>query len=295
MVHPLGRFLPVVVIVCGLAAGRPAAAGPMFFFQATSGTTMQAEVIGDAGGSNYLLTNGWPAGQGLPTVSGSWPTPAPGFAPDVSFSGSAGISGYHTANLYLSSPAYVQFQFMGKGDALYFNQFKVNGTVVYSTATSGSNPTAPYYFPGGLVPFSYVANVNGQGGTATYTIVNGSNTANPQVGAAFFLGFDPYTSGTTFITSGTGAVYIGLSDRPEAGAAIDHDFQDLTVKVTIVGVPEPQALVLAVLGAAGAAIALSCRRMRSRRGSPRGGGDLPRGDGSGDGRAGLAGGWDGRG
>jgi hypothetical protein len=66
----------------------------------------------------------------------------------------------------------------------------------------------------------------------------------PVNGAAFFLGFDPYTSNTTFITSGTGDVSIGLSDRPEV--IPDHDFQDLSVKVSIVAVPEPGTLALAV-------------------------------------------------
>lgn len=255
------------VAVCGvLAACGPATAAPFFSFQATSGTTMQQEVIGDAGGTSYSLANGWPAGQGLPTQMGGWPTSPfpPGFAPDVSFSGSNGISGYHTANLYLSEAAYVTFQFMGKGDAKDQNQFKVNGTVIYDTttaSTNGPNPTGAYLFGPGLVPFTYIANVTGTGGTATYTIPNGSNTANPVDGAAFFLGFDPYTSGTTFITSGTGAVYIGLSDRPEL--VPDHDFQDLSVKVSIVGVPEPGGFVLAVVGVGGAALTLRRRRLRA--------------------------------
>jgi len=109
------------------------------------------------------------------------------------------------------------------------------------------------------VPFTYVANVTNQGATGTFTIPNGSNTANPVDGAAFFLGFDPYTSGTTFITSGTGSVYVGLSDRPEN--VPDHDFQDLSVRVSIVGVPEPGTLVLAMLGMGGVAIAARRRAL----------------------------------
>lgn len=251
-----GVFVPAVVLCGMLAAGRPAAAVPSFYFQATTGTTMQQEVIGDPGGSSFTLANGWPAGQGLPTALGGWPTPAAGFAPDVSFANNLGISGYHTANLYLSEPALVQFEFLGRGNAVYQNQFLVNGTVVYDTttaSTNGPNPTGQYLFNAGPLPFSYIANLTNQGGTGIFLIPNGSNTSNPATGAAFFLGFDPYTSGTTFITSGTGAVYIGLSDRPEV--VPDHDFQDLTVKVSIVGVPEPGTLVLAVLGMGGAALA----------------------------------------
>lgn len=227
---------------------------------------MQQEVIGDAGGTSYSLASNWPAGQGLPTQMGGWPTSPtypPGFAPDVSASGSNGISGYHTANLYLSEPAYVQFEFVGRGDAVYQNQFKVNGSLIYDTttlSTTGPNPTGVYLFGAGLVPFTYIANVGNQQGTGTFTIPNGSNTANPVDGAAFFLAFDPYTSATTFTTSGTGSVYIGLSDRPEN--VPDHDFQDLGVKVTIVGVPEPATVVLATVGAGGAMISAGRRRNR---------------------------------
>lgn len=207
-----GCVIVPVVCVCGvLAFGRPADAAPFFYFQATSGTTMQPEVIGDPGGTSYTLANLWPAGQGLPTAAGGWPTSPtpPGFAPDVTFSGSAGISGYHTANLWLSEPALVQFEFLGRGDADFQNQFLVSGTVVYDTttaSTNGPNPTGTYLFGAGLVPFTYIANVTNQTGSGTFTIPNGSNTANPVNGAAFFLGFDPYTTGTTFVTSGTGAV-----------------------------------------------------------------------------------------
>jgi len=149
-VEYLGSVVAAVV-VCGMlaAVGRPAAAAPFFYFQATSGTTTQQEAIGDPGGTSYTLANGWPAGQGLPTALGGWPTSAAGFAPDVSFGNNPGISGYHTANLYLSESAYVQFEFLGKGDAVYQNQFKVNGTVVYDTttaSTNGPNPTGSYLF-----------------------------------------------------------------------------------------------------------------------------------------------------
>lgn len=261
----VGRIVvPAVALFGMLAAGRPATAAPFFYFQATSGTTIQPEVVGDPGGSSFSPI-AWPVGQGLPTVLGGWPTPAAGFATDASFANNLGISGYHTANLLLSEPALVRFEFVGKGDAVFQNQFLVSGTLVYDTttlSTNGPNPTAAYLFGAGLVPFTYIANVAGSGTSGTFTIPNGSNTANPVNGAAFFLGFDPYTSGTTFITSGTGSVYIGLSDRPEV--IPDHDFQDLTVKVSIVGVPEPGMLLPAAIGIGTALLAAGRRCVRRR-------------------------------
>lgn len=250
--------LPAALFVCGFAtlAALPAHAVPTFQFLPSGTTPLQPEAIGDPGGTNYSLASGWPAGTGLPTALGGWPlvsgTYPPGFAPDVSFGNNQGISGFHSSNLYLTEDAYVRFEFGGSGNAVYQNQFYVKNILVYdnkTSSTSGPNPTASYLFSAGFIPFTYIANVTGTGGTSTYTIVNGSNTANPANAAAFFLGFDPYAVSGAFTTSGTSAVYIGLSDRPEA--VPDHDFQDLTVKVTITAVPEPDTLALAVIGAGG--------------------------------------------
>ena len=264
--------LLAAVLVGGVAAlaASPADAAPAFqLIETSTATPLQPEAIGDPGGTTYTGSNGWPAGTGLPTALGRWPlvsgTYPPGFAPDVSFGNNYGITGFHSSNLYLTEDAYVQFEFGGSGDAVYQNQFYVNNVLVYDTKTSstnGPNPTGQYLFSAGFVPFKYIANVTGTGGTSTYTIVNGFNTANPADAAAFFLGFDPYTVSGTFTTSGTSAVYIGLSDRPEI--VPDHDFQDLAVKVTITGVPEPGTLALAVIGAGGACAFFRRRTQGSR-------------------------------
>lgn len=268
---------PSLAVILGVSlAATAASATPMFQLVQSGTTPIQAEAVADPGGSTYTGTNGWPAGTGLPTAAGSWPlvsgTYPPGFGPDASFGGNYGITGFHSANLVLTEEALVTFEFGGSGNAVYQNRFFVGSTLVFDTktaSTNGPNMAGPYSFPAGLVPFTYVANVTGTGGSATYTIPNGSNTANPAVGAAFFIGFDPYAVAGTYTTSGTSAVYIGLSDRPEV--VPDHDFQDLTVKVTIVGVPEPGAVALAVIGIAGGLVVMTRRRptpscsMRRRR------------------------------
>lgn len=265
---PAALTLAAAVVASWLPAA-PATATPTFQLLASStATPLQAEAIGDPGGTTYSGTNGWPAGTGLPTALGGWPlvsgTYAPGFGPDVSFGNAYGITGFHSSNLYLTEAALVTFQFGGSGNAVYQNRFLVSGTVIYDTktpSTNGPNTAGPYLFPAGFIPFTYVANVTGTGGTATYTINNGSNTEDPANAAAFFLGFDPYAVSGTYTTSGTAAVYAGLSDRPENKP--DHDFQDLTVKISIVGVPEPGTLALAVLGIGGAAIVARRRGPRS--------------------------------
>lgn len=245
-----------------------ACAAPAFqILPAPPGTiAIQPEAVADAGGTSYTSTV-WPNGTGLPTAMGGWPlvsgTYPPGFGIDLSFSGSFGITGFHSANLYLTQEALVTFEFGGSGDANYQNQFYVNGVLLYdnkTTSTTGPNPKGPYLFQAGFIPFSYIANVTGSNSLPTTLIVNGSNTADPATAAAFFLGFDPYAVSGTYTTSGTAAVYVGLTDHAEGVG--DHDYQDLTVKIKIVGVPEPGTLALAAIGASGAVAAIRRRRVR---------------------------------
>lgn len=251
---PLALALALVAAVSWPAA-TSATAAPTFQLLPSGTTPIQAEAVADPGGTSYSGTT-WPAGKGLPTAQGGWPlvsgTYPPGFGPDASFGNAYGITGFHSSNLYLTEDALVTFEFGGSGDAIYQNRFFVNDVLLYdnkTASTNGPNTTGPYYFTAGFIPFKYVANVTGTEGFPTTTIVNGSNTANPATAAAFYIGFDPYAVSGTFTTSGTASVYMGLSDHAEGAG--DHDFQDLTIKVSIVGVPEPGAVALAAIGAVG--------------------------------------------
>lgn len=206
-----------------------------------------------------------PRRAAVPLVSGTY---APGFGPDASFGNAYGITGYHSANLHLTTAALVTFEFGGSVDAVYQNQFYVNNVLAYDTttaSTNGPNVVGPYFFAAGVLPFSYIANVTGADSLPTTLITNGSNTADPVTAAAFFLAFDPYAVGGPFATSGTAAVYAGLSDHAEGVG--DHDFQDLTVKTSIVGVPEPDGIALAAIGVAGG-LAAAWRARRRRGASP---------------------------
>ena len=99
------------------------------------GAVAHQEVIGDAGGSVYPWAGGPGPGAGAPSdiagmASGpGWPD-APGFAPDPSFGGARGTSGWDESYLLLSGvgaghTTAVTFQFMGGGDSTLQNQFWV--------------------------------------------------------------------------------------------------------------------------------------------------------------------------
>jgi hypothetical protein len=61
------------------SASRQVHAAPSFFssFQATSGTSIQAEVVGDPDGSSFSLANGWPAHRGLAEAQAAHPRSEP--------------------------------------------------------------------------------------------------------------------------------------------------------------------------------------------------------------------------
>lgn len=232
--------------------------------------TIHQETIGDPGGTNYANGPSF-AGPGLPTVNGGWPNaPAPGFGVDPSFPG-IGITGFHASYLSLSEATNVTFQYMGKGDSSLVNQFWVdsdnNGSIdlkLFDSATNSctmAGPTSPVcgvgsqftaFFDAGLIPFLFLT------GEAISLINDGINNPDTALGVSpgFFLGADPYLASGQFDTSGS-VVYAGLTDRP---SAVDHDFQDLGVRISVV--PEPGSMGLAGLALGGLVFA----RRRSSKG-----------------------------
>ena len=256
----------VLGLATWLGSTGVAQASPLLqILDTTSGiSSLGQETLGDAGGTQYI----WPVGTqgpgaGLPNTEAGWPNAslAPGFATEPGFG--TGISGYHGGYLYLSKATNLTFEFMGKGDATLSNQFWVNGTQLFNSATTPCG-VGPGYTPScngsnsatvalneGYVPFSFITG-------AGVTLTNNGTDGNPDtalgVAPGYFLGIDPYLTSGTFQTTGFVA-YVGLSDSPTAG---DHDFQDLGVRIS--AVPEPDSL--ALLGVAMGSLVLIRRRSK---------------------------------
>ena len=245
----------------------------------TPGSPTQCEVIGDAGGTHIVWPHNTPGGgPGIPTANGGWPNGG-GIAADPSFGNARGTSGWHASYLRLTQPGRVTFQFMGAGDSSFVNVFWINpgsGFVPIFLDGQATSPTIPCavgpgvlpvcdnpvggfpirnmyngVFGAGLIAFGFGINSN------VLTLIN-DGTSNGDVAQApgFFLGMDPYMVGVPFQNAGF-AAYVGLTDQASLG---DHDFQDMVVRITVSGVPEPTswALLLGGFGLVGFA-------MRNRR------------------------------
>ena len=222
---------------------------------------------------------------------GGWADPAPGLAPDLSFvtpfQTNYGTSGYNGAYLKLNEATQVTFQFMGKGNSNLANLFQVDWGLgfttlfdantapcgaqdpspVFPTCTAGvdpvSDPGKNQYtlaldpaLSGGYVAFRYLTGTSPEV-PISYAVTNdgsGNPGLDPQggtVGPGYFLGFDPYLAAGTYETSGT-AAYAGLADLPRLGSELDHDYQDMGVRISVEGgIPEPTTLALLGIGMLG--------------------------------------------
>jgi hypothetical protein len=288
----LTKRLLSIAVACAVAVATQAGAGPTL--QIRLGAGANPEQVGDAGGSIYPWSGGPGAGAGAPSSTSSplsWPI-GPGMAPDPSFGNKLGTSGWDTSYLWLSESANVTFQFMGTGDSSYTNQFWVAGMPdptkpIFQTSTHGpgTNPcpisglapncdllaggqvvqnqwTMTITVPtgGGYIPFWYLTNVTG---TAAPTKVanDGVNNLPDDSGlAGYMLGADPYLATAPYscwAPQNCTVVYAALSDRSRVGA-LDHDYSDMAVRMSVV--PEPGTM--ALLGSALVGLALAARRKR---------------------------------
>lgn len=245
------QAVPMLQIVDGAGVGK---VGPV-----NTPCTLNApgynecEVTGDAGGTVYPGSTAAPGG--VPSALGGWPN-GPGFAADGSFNDPAGApamgtSGWHASYLNLSQSSNIGFQYMGDGNASNHNQFEVfvggAWTLLFDN-NQANNPNQTFFFNAGYVPFRYLASI-GTAGADTFTN-DGTNNPDPDVlRGGYFLGVDPYLATAAFQNSGA-AVYAGLSDGGLA-VGMDHDYQDLGVRITV---PEPGSIFLlggGLLGLAG--------------------------------------------
>ena len=194
-----------------------------------------------------------------------------------------GIWGFqHNATLYVAATNTYRFTYLGSGDSVDTNTFQVGGAPFAQALLAGSNPAANGFLTfgtggnnpgstpigaffdvvlnaGQLIPFTYQnlstpaavqpnqfgCSISNGGNSIPLAeechyllaLADSPNQVTPSTGQGIVIGDLPQ-----------GTAYIGFSDRrganfPDAG---DHDFQDLSVRVS--AVPEPASLGLLAAG-----------------------------------------------
>lgn len=240
-----------------------------------------AEAVRDSGGTdfnniNLLDPEEVKRGQGLPTIEGGWGY-TPSFGPnpiDISNGGIVGFSNFNSIlTVSLSASQVVRFTWMGVGDAELTDKFYVNGVLLWTTPGPGVLLTDvydlsyDYLLPAGQIDFKWVT-----GGNTPAPVANGTSANDAP---SFFAGIDPYSTAATLPNPArTGDVlYLGLADLPRITNVLgDHDYQDLVVKLELIGdpipipiVPEPATLTTFLIGLAASGGWMSVRNLRRRR------------------------------
>jgi hypothetical protein len=181
----------------------------------------------------------------------------------------AGTGGYVGGTLNATAADFYTFTYgplilpgaTGHGNATYLNEFWVGANkaaaeaagTVFCNFACGFNPgNAPFTLSlgAGAIPFGFTFDQSGANSTLLNGQVNDPAGATLVTTATNFFGLpQPEHAGPNSLA------YIGLADHdyPEG----DHDFQDLTVQVSV---PEPESV--ALLGAGLAGIGLLRRRRR---------------------------------
>ena len=167
------------------------------------------------------------------------------------------------ATVGLSGPGFITLECIGK-EAIYAdNIFRWNGVDIFTTGSSSPlvvGQTAATPFPP-VALATYVVPGIVSGGTLPLSFfITETNKNVPNDGSNLDIGLWPLPTPPVGNPADFGSsIYLMLDDE----AIVDTDHDDMIVRMSVSPIPEPGALLLAVLGAGG--VALSLRRRRQRR------------------------------
>jgi hypothetical protein len=232
----LGRGAAVMAVVCGAATVcRPGIAAP--FFTVTSGSSFSTAL------ESFL-----------------WVGPRDPVTGEVVL--------WEGATVGLSEPGFITLEYIGK-EALYAdNIFRWNGADIFTTGPSSplivGQITATPFPPVALT--TYVVPGIVSAGTLPFSFFITETAKNvPNDGSNLDIGLWPLPPTLTGNPLNFGSsIYLMLDDEN----TVDADHDDMIVRMSVSAVPEPGTLVLAMLGAGGAAVAARWRRKRRTGATP---------------------------